>query len=295
MVKKLFKHKNIDFNVPEEQKTSVLFGIASHLGPTFLFVIILLFTGFSISAIIVSFLAISLIFLFVVLRAEKKVPSVLLPSPTKKEVKEGLSLVFLKGFVIGGLVVVLFWWFLSFVIPYAGTVSSWWVIIIAVLLTDFAYYWIHRSLNHGRGNHFVLNWYRKNHALHHSVSELDFYRGNISTVFDTAVTGFQIPIAIIASLMGMDLATTLVAYGIVLQLQATHHANFTFNISLLSYIFMDNHAHKFHHCKKGYLVNHGALFSLWDRLFGTYYENWKLSSNYLHFHKIGLPIERRYI
>ena len=54
---------------------------------------------------------------------------------------------------------------------------------------------------------------------------------------------------------------------------------------------MDNHAHKLHHCKRGNLINHAAAFSVFDRLFGTYYEDWALSSNYLHHHKIALPIK----
>jgi hypothetical protein len=59
----------------------------------------------------------------------------------------------------------------------------------------------------------------------------------------------------------------------------------------LRYLFMDNHAHKLHHCKRGNLVNHAAAFSVFDRLFGTYYEDWNLSSNYLHHYNIALPIK----
>jgi sterol desaturase/sphingolipid hydroxylase (fatty acid hydroxylase superfamily) len=76
-----------------------------------------------------------------------------------------------------------------------------------------------------------------------------------------------------------------------LALQATDHTSVTYNIGWLKYIFMDNHAHKFHHCKRGNFINHAAAFSMWDRWFGTYYENWDLSSNYLHHHGISLPIK----
>ena len=79
----------------------------------------------------------------------------------------------------------------------------------------------------------------------------------------------------------------MIAYALVLMLQATHHANYTFNISYLRFFFMDNHAHKLHHCPRGYLVNHGALFSVWDQVFGTYYENWELSSNHTRGHQCG--------
>jgi sterol desaturase/sphingolipid hydroxylase (fatty acid hydroxylase superfamily) len=124
------------------------------------------------------------------------------------------------------------------------------------------------------------------------VTELDFLRGNQSSYADTSLTQFQPSLIVISWLLGMDLAPTLVAYGLILQLQATDHTNITFNIGWLSYIFMDNHAHKLHHCKRGNLINHAAGFSFFDRWFGTYYENWQLSSNYLHHHGIPLPIKR---
>jgi sterol desaturase/sphingolipid hydroxylase (fatty acid hydroxylase superfamily) len=77
----------------------------------------------------------------------------------------------------------------------------------------------------------------------------------------------------------------------VLTLQATDHTSVTYNIGWLRYVFMDNHAHKFHHCIRGNLVNHAAAFSVFDRVFGTFYEDWALSSNYLHHHRIPLPIK----
>ena len=66
----------------------------------------------------------------------------------------------------------------------------------------------------------------------------------------------------------------------------------TYNIGPLKYIFMDNHAHKLHHCRKGNLINHAAAFSFYDRLWGTYYEDWNMSANYLHHYRIPLPIKR---
>jgi sterol desaturase/sphingolipid hydroxylase (fatty acid hydroxylase superfamily) len=88
----------------------------------------------------------------------------------------------------------------------------------------------------------------------------------------------------------MDLHSTLVAYALVLLLQGTHHVNHTFNIGVLRYVFVDNHAHKLHHCPRGNLVNHGALFSLWDRFFGTFYEDFNRSPSHMAKHGIALPI-----
>lgn len=93
------------------------------------------------------------------------------------------------------------------IIPSLSTSTSldWPIIFTSVLLTDFAYYWIHRSLNHGKSKTAFFKWFQKKHVTHHSVDVLDFLRGNISSFFDTAVSGFQVPLGIISFILGMDL------------------------------------------------------------------------------------------
>jgi sterol desaturase/sphingolipid hydroxylase (fatty acid hydroxylase superfamily) len=41
---------------------------------------------------------------------------------------------------------------------------------------------------------------------------------------------------------------------------------------------------------RGNLVNHGVILSVWDRIFGTYYEDRNLSPGYMVKHHIALPI-----
>ena len=122
------------------------------------------------------------------------------------------------------------------------------------------------------------------------MPELDFLRGNVSSFFHTAVTGFQVPLAVLSALFGLSLSATLAAYALVLMLQGTHHVNHTYNLGPLRWVFMDNHVHKLHHCPRGRLVNHGALFSIWDRVHGMFYEDWNLSSNYMAKERIALPM-----
>src|SRR5262249_33693385 len=162
------------------------------------------------------------------------------------------------------------WWALSLVPLHARLHGGWARIVAATLATDLAYYWIHRAVSHGRGRGRVLGFYRRSHAAHHSVTALDFLRRNQSSPVDTAVSQFQPAVIVVSWLLGMDLGSTLAAYALVLMLQATDHTNVTFDIGWLRYVFMDNHAHKLHHCRRGNLVNHGAAFSIWDRAFGTY-------------------------
>jgi len=279
-------------NVPAEKNGMIFLGLTVHLTPVILFVLTVSLLNFSLGAIIISFLITSMYSLLIIRLAEKKCPIVQLKQLTKSDIYYGLSLIFITAVIFGSTFLIFSNYILSSIFPLKWQSCNWSSVILALFLTDFAYYWIHRTLNHSKNSSTIIKWYRKIHAKHHAVEALDFYRGNISTFFDTAVTGFQIPLIIISTFLGMNLETIVTTYCLVLLLQSTHHANFTFNIGPLRYLFVDNHAHKLHHCPRGYDVNFGAIFSVWDLFFRTYYEEWSLSASYLAKNKIALPLRR---
>ena len=278
-------------NVPREQTGNAIVGTLGHLGSPIFYVLLLLAFGVTSASAIWAFFAVSVVFIPLTLLGEKLNASMELPKATTHEIFDGIFMVFVKGVIAGGGFLTLGWWALHFVPLHKTLGHSWWVIALATVATDFAYYLIHRLMGHSRGNNPLRRFYRRKHAAHHSVSELDFLRGNQSSWVDTSFSQFQPSLIVISYLLGMDLAATWVAYGLILLLQATDHTSVTYNIGWLRYVFMDNHAHKFHHCKRGNLINHAAAFSIFDRAFGTYYENWDISSNYLHHHKIAVPIK----
>lgn len=278
-------------NVPPEVVGNVPYGILGHLGSPAMYVVVLAYLGVDWWTATWTFLAVSFLFLPLTLLSEKFQPAIAIPAATWKEVWDGLFMVFVKGVGIGGGFVAAGWWALSHVPLYGPLSDSWWLIALATAGTDLAYYTIHRLMSHSRKNVGIMKYYRRKHGAHHAVSEMDFLRGNQSSLVDTAISQFQPSLIVISWLLGLDLGGTLVAYGLILMLQATDHTNITFNIGWLKYIFMDNHAHKLHHCKRGNLINFAAAFSVWDRLFGTYYEDWALSSNYLHHHGVALPVK----
>ena len=278
---------------PPEQVTGLLYGLFGHLGSPVFYIILLAIFGVNTATAIGFFLLTSAVFLCFTLACERLHPSIELPELTSTDWIGGLSVLFYKGILIGGGFVALGWWLFSHLPLWGDLRSGWGFIAAATLLTDLGYYWIHRALSHGSGRNPIVRYYRKKHSAHHSISELDFMRGNQSSLVDTALSQFQPSLILISWLLGMDLAPTLVAYGLILALQATDHTSVTFNIGFLKYIFMDNHAHKLHHCRRGELINHAAAFSIYDRLWGTYYEDWSLSSNYLHHHRIPLPIKSK--
>lgn len=277
---------------PPEQRTGLAYGIFGHLGSPVFYALWLAIFGVTLFHAIVGFLVTSAVFMLFTIAAERRHPALELPALTGRDWVMGLAQVFYQGILMGGGFVFVGWWLFSH-IPLHGELSnSGWLILAGTLLCDLAYYWIHRKMSHSVGKGRLKQYWRKKHAAHHSVAEMDFLRGNQSSLVDTAFSQFQPSLVIIAWVLGMDLPATLAAYGMILALQATDHTVVTFNIGPLSYIFMDNHAHKLHHCKRGNLINHAAAFSFYDRLWGTYYEDWRMSSNYLHHHGIPLPIKR---
>jgi len=278
-------------DIPREQVGNVVYGTFGHLGSPFFYVVLLAIFGVTRWSAIWTFFAVSAVFVPFTLIEEHRNTSLKLPKVNTREVIDGLFMVFVKGVGIGGGFITLGWYALSFVPLHGRHFNNWWLIATATIGCDLAYYLIHRLMSHSRGPNPLLRYYRKKHAAHHSVTELDFLRGNQSSLVDTAFSQFQPSMIVISYVLGMDLASTWVAYALILLLQATDHTSVTYNIGWLKYIFMDNHAHKLHHCKRGNLINHAAAFSVFDRLWGTYYEDWSLSSNYLHHHGIPLPIK----
>ncbi|MBI2785986.1 MAG: sterol desaturase family protein [Legionella longbeachae] len=275
--------------IPEAQH-SIIIGILAHLGPIFLFCLLTTIYHFDPLITLLSFTVVSILMLIQFLLAEWIAPSVALNISNRQDILSGLVFVFLTGVGVGSIVVSLTWYGSQCLLP-KYPIPTWISIWVTVALADFSYYFIHRFFNHSRSARYIFRRFRRSHGMHHSVKALDFLRGNKSSLMDTAVASFQVPTAVIGSLLGLNLTQVLVSYALLMLLQGTHHVNFTFNIGWLRYLFVDNHNHKLHHCPRGHLVNYGAVFSLWDRLFGTFYENWDLSSNYMEKNRIALPIQ----
>eukprot|EP00756_Hemistasia_phaeocysticola_P014036 Hpha_TRINITY_DN15318_c3_g2::TRINITY_DN15318_c3_g2_i4::g.89810::m.89810 len=273
--------------VPPEEMGSVWFGICVHLGPVVIYFALLHLFGHALWQVFSFALGVMLVNLLVIVYYEYKHPAVGLEAPSLSDMWEGAVLVFITAVGVGSAVVFgsrhLFWHLRS---PAEAGVFSWWLVAYATMLDDFLYYIYHRFLSHGTGT----AWFQTVHLPHHSVVALDFWRGNLSSVWDTAVLGFQLPLGVVASLYGLSLEATFVVYFTVLMLQATHHANHTFNIGTLRFVFVDNHAHKMHHCPWGSHLNHGACFAMWDRNLGTFFEDASVCTNYAQLHKVQLAV-----
>ena len=139
---------------------------------------------------------------------------------------------------------------------------TWWSWILAVILADFSYYWMHRLEHEIR----ILWSY---HSVHHSSPEYNLttsYR--LAWVESLVEWIFFLPMILI----GFDAIQTLVAIGVVVQYQTWIHTQKIGKLGWLDRVFNTPSTHRVHHASnRDYLDrNYGGILMLWDRLFGTY-------------------------
>jgi sterol desaturase/sphingolipid hydroxylase (fatty acid hydroxylase superfamily) len=298
--------------VPPEPTSSLSLGLFLHFFFPLLFAASVLQSAYandgavfgqpSLSFVLYSWVGFSIVHGMVVMSYESKTPNELLPPSTFNDfLNNVVGSQFGQGLLLGTLVIVSIWsasyYLLDFALGHEVNDQlrnfSWLKIIASSGLADFSWYLIHRMLNHGRGSNSIVRFFRRIHSPHHKVAHLDMARANETHWIDGGVTSFPIAMGVVASVLMMDLTSMITAYALLGLVQTTHHVNIACNIGVLRYVFMDNHAHKIHHCRGGEGKNLAAVFSLWDRMFGTFFEDMDLSTNFMHKHKIILSQARK--
>jgi sterol desaturase/sphingolipid hydroxylase (fatty acid hydroxylase superfamily) len=143
---------------------------------------------------------------------------------------------------------------------------SWWILIPAyIVLADFGAYWAHRALH--------TRWLWPTHAWHHSPKHLYWLSGlrgspiHLLVLFAPYYVAFLIfptPDAAIVS-------------GAILVLDVSNQHYIHSNLKLpcarqLEWLFVTPRFHFVHHSAELSVANrnYGFIFSVWDRLFGTY-------------------------
>ena len=164
--------------------------------------------------------------------------------------------------------------------------SSTFLVVIAVLVTDFTHYWRHR-LEH------QFNFLWQFHEFHHSATEMTI----LSNHRNTPIAGlFTFPVTTASQVFcSFLIAKSLTAnhslpvvlyiiYGIISQsFRYLSHSSlyFVFN-ETLSKVFMSPSLHWIHHSSnpRHFNSNFSMVFVFWDKLFGTYKGSEELSNIY---------------
>lgn len=145
-------------------------------------------------------------------------------------------------------------------------VEGWKNTAASIVLLDFAGWWWHYACHR-----YPLLW--RLHKVHHSDHEYDFSTAYRTHWAEMAVETLER--LTMYALVGPTLATMAVYEVITVLLSQFQHANVRLPErweSLLSRLFITSHKHYIHHSMnpRDYDTNYGILFSLWDKLFGTF-------------------------
>lgn len=139
------------------------------------------------------------------------------------------------------------------------------VYIIAFVVIDFHGYWIHRWSHQ-------INFFWNKHAIHHSSEEFNLacaLRQSISS-FVNIFTFLLIP----AAVLGVPAQVVATILPIHLFMQFWYHTRHIDKMGFLEKIIVTPSHHRVHHAiNPEYLdKNHGQIFIIWDKIFGTFQE-----------------------
>jgi|GEM_PF-2159420 len=138
------------------------------------------------------------------------------------------------------------------------------VLLISIVLVDFFLYLGHRML------HTRHLWHV--HAVHHSPEHLFWLAGNrASPVHQWVQMTWAACIDLVLPVRGGFPSVVLVT-GIYICIQHFNHANLRWRLGPLERLFVVPRYHFVHHGADPKLnnSNYGFLFTVWDRMFGTY-------------------------
>lgn len=134
--------------------------------------------------------------------------------------------------------------------------------ILAVMVADFSYYWMHRIEHKVRFLWAI-------HSVHHSSKEFDLTTGSrlawVEGLFEWA---FFVPMV----LLGFDVVQVTMGIVVVVAYQTWIHTEHIGKLGYLDKIINTPSVHRVHHGSNVKYIdkNFGGILMIWDKLFGTY-------------------------
>lgn len=141
----------------------------------------------------------------------------------------------------------------------------WWVWVVGFICIDFAGYWNHR-LSH------KINIFWNQHMIHHSSESF-----NLACALRQSVSNLiaYFPLLLLpAALLGVPYKVIAILAPVQLFAQFWYHTQHIGKLGVLEYIIVTPSQHRVHHAINERYIdkNLGQVFSIWDRMFGTFQE-----------------------
>jgi sterol desaturase/sphingolipid hydroxylase (fatty acid hydroxylase superfamily) len=142
--------------------------------------------------------------------------------------------------------------------------SHWFTWVLAMVLYDFCYYWLHRM-----GHERTILWAA--HVAHHQSEDY-----NLTTALRQTSTGFLLGwlFYIPMYLLGIPAQVVVTVGALNLIYQFWVHTQHVPKLGWYEWFFVTPSNHRVHHAQNDRYMdrNYGGLFIIWDRLFGTFQE-----------------------
>ncbi|MCR9142536.1 MAG: sterol desaturase family protein [bacterium] len=142
--------------------------------------------------------------------------------------------------------------------------ATWWHWLLVLLAVDFLYYWFHRACHEVR-----FLW--ACHVTHHSGEEFNLTTAlrqcSFQRIFEYM---FMAPLA----LAGVPWQMMFICHGGIKVFQFWVHTRAIGKLGVLESFLLTPSHHRVHHGRDPRYLdkNHGGIFVVWDRLFGSYAE-----------------------
>jgi sterol desaturase/sphingolipid hydroxylase (fatty acid hydroxylase superfamily) len=142
--------------------------------------------------------------------------------------------------------------------------SHWFTWVLAMVLYDFCYYWLHRM-----GHERTILWAA--HVAHHQSEDY-----NLTTALRQTSTGFLLGWIFYLPMffVGIPAEVVVTVGSINLIYQFWVHTEHIPKLGWYEWLFVTPSNHRVHHAQNDIYLdrNYGGLFILWDRMFGTFQE-----------------------
>lgn len=141
-------------------------------------------------------------------------------------------------------------------------------ILLALLIPDFIWYWVHRYSHEGRGR--FGRWLWKMHLAHHLPQQVYLLMHGVAHPLNTVMVRAIMTVPLF--FLGFSAEALFVANLIVGLQGFVSHFNVDVRAGWANYFLMGTELHRYHHsADPAEAKNYGAVVTLWDQLFGTFY------------------------